>query len=117
MIDVYFMRWRGRNRPYSYVADNPVRTGTKCDFVDPFFIIRAHEPVLPPELLEDRTVRLNLDLLQSKDEYKDKIVKYLDENGEEKERIEYGYFSEFGRSDAKNPPIITVDDILRGDNG
>lgn len=108
MVNVYFMRYKGRRQPYGYIAD--VTNNYTCDFVDPFFIVQADEAEIPKEILANDTVRLNLPKLQKR--HPDTTEQYKDENGDPQERIVYGYFSEYGRSTQNNPPVITMEDVL-----
>ncbi len=107
------MRWKGRHRPYGYIAAMPLEMHQENRFVDPFFIVQIDpDDIIPPELLGDPTVRLNLEVLQAK--YPNSVEKYIDENDVEQERIVYGYFSEHGRSNDDNPPVITMSEVLYG---
>ena len=112
MVKLCFMRWIGRHRPYGYIADMPLDMHQKNAFVDPFFIVQIDEKEVPKGLIGDKSVRLNLEVLQAK--YPDTTEKYIDENEDEQERIVYGYFSEHGRSNDDNPPVITMEDVLYG---
>ncbi len=120
MVKVCFMRWKNRNRPYGYIAEMPLTLHQKNSFVDPFFIVQIDEKTIPSELLGDqtvgfelgKTVRLDLDKLQKR--FPDSTEKYTDENDVEQERVVYGYFSEHGRSNDDNPPVITMSEVLYG---
>ncbi len=61
----------------------------------------------------ENNTRLDLDKLQKR--FPDSTEKYIDENDVEQERIVYGYFSEHGRSNDDNPPVITMSDVIKGD--
>ena len=94
-----------------YVADLP--NNHKCYFVDPFIIVQIDEKSIPSDWLGDKTVRLDLNRLM--DKYPSKEESYTDENGDTQTRTVYGYFHTEGRSDAENPPTITMSDVLRGE--
>lgn len=110
MIKLCFMRWCGKRKPFSYIADMPLQMHQKNIYVDPFIVVQIDEKEVPTELLGNQTVRLDLPSLQSK--YPDSTERYIDEDGKEQERIIYGYFSEHGRSVDDNPPVITMGDVL-----
>ncbi len=112
MVKLCFMRWKNKHRPYGYIAEMPLSLHQKNSFVDPFFIVQIDEKTIPADLLGNQTVRLDLDKLQKR--FPDSTEKYTDENDVEQERVVYGYFSEHGRSNDDNPPVITMSEVLYG---
>jgi len=139
MINVYFMR-KDRRQKRGYIADVP--TNAKCDYVDPFIIVQVDESVLTvekevvrnifdmetmeitgqetvtvivpnEELLTDSTVRLDLENLMI--QYPNTEEPYTDEDGNNQTRTIYGYFHTEGTSVVEGCPVITLDDILRGE--
>ena len=110
MIKVYFMR-KDAGRPRGYVADLP--TNAPCYFVDPFIIVQIDEADIPADWLGDPTVRLKLDELMKR--YPNTEEEYTDENGDTQTRTVYGYFHEEGRSVVDGCPVVTMDDVERGE--
>lgn len=108
-----FMRRSGMHRPLGAIGEMPFDNldNWAINNPDPFIIVRVEESTLANnmQLLGERGLRLKLDKLRS--EYPDTSDKYVDENGVEQERTNYGYFSENGRSTLTDHPVITIEDV------
>lgn len=114
MIKVYFMRndITGHKKRGDVAA---LPTNKPCFFVVPFIIVQIDEATIPEDYLGDSTVRLDLEKLMAMDEYQDYPEEYTDDNGDKQTCIVRGYFHPEGRSNAENPPVITMSDVIRGE--
>lgn len=94
-----------------YIADYP--HNLPLYYLDPFIVVQVDETTIPAEWMTDETIRLDLNKLIAK--YPDSTEQYVDENGNTQTRTIYGYFHEHGRSVVENCPVITINDVLRGE--
>lgn len=107
---VPFMRVDG-SRVRGHIADAKLFDTDKWSYVKPFILVKVCVEDIPDELWMNENVRLNLDSLMAR--YPNNTESYTDEDGNEKERIIYGYFHELGNSSRfiDEQPQITIDDV------
>ncbi len=106
------MRVAGRFVPQYQIAQPLLFDTSNWSDTTNFILCKIEEDDLPSEMAYNPNIVLKIKELQAR--YPDTIEKYIDEDGQEQERVIYGYFSTLGNSSIsiESQPQLTVNDVM-----